>query len=447
MKLLWSRLVLFAMLLVASVQGLRAAEGSGGGPADPLQPGIELLNRQDFPAAYAFFQQALAADPGSARVNYYLGMAAMGLEDYENANMAFERTLIIQPNVERARVELANSYRLLGMHDMARECVEEELARNPPENVRLRLNNWLRQMETAKQTQFFTGALSLGLQYDTNVAASPAQGMISTPGLIVPAVNVDNKRHDYLGFAALAMEHRYQPTDSRLGWRTGFTGYGGWLREEHDQDLGYGRFYTGPTLTYERRQFDLRGVVEYLELGHQSYSLSSGPQVTWTEAFSGPHLWLTEGHLLWKDYQQAPERQALLGGLSTGPVLIWGRDQLALRLGWDNEDAKDSTKPTVEEDEQSYNQTWASLRYEHRFMNGFTPYAGYRFQWVEYDARYSAFLDHRQDQIQDFTVGLRKQLTRNLSLDLSYTYTLADSTLAYYEYDRQVTSLSLTASF
>ncbi|OGV68746.1 MAG: hypothetical protein A3K19_11930 [Lentisphaerae bacterium RIFOXYB12_FULL_65_16] len=448
MRLHFSLRVVPVMVLTVAVwlccagNSVRAA----GGLDERLKPGIALLEQGKFADAYATFSALFEQDPGSAQVNFYLGLAAYGLGDYENASLAFERTLMIDPNMQRARVELARSYLKLGVAQTAKSYFEDALKARPPENVERNIERVIAQIDASGKRNFFSGSLSLGINYDTNVAASPNSSQITTPGLLVPSVRVDGEDADFFESSLLQAEHRYRINDSELGWRSALTLYNASYFHEHDQNLEYVRLATGPSLVQSRRLIDVMLVGEYLTKESDSYLNAFGGQLRLAQALWGRHILAADITAMSKEYDQAPDRKAYNLGLSAGPVFVWGKNQLVTRVGLDMEDARDG-EGGVEEDELSYTRYWTQIRYERELPFGIAAYAGYRFQYVDYKSDYAVFAEDRQDEIHDVLVGVRKKLPHGLAVDLNNTYTEARSEIDLYEYNRNLTSLSLQWSF
>lgn len=438
-----SSLILGLLLLCCNAVPLRGADA----PDERLKPGIALLEQGKYADAHAVFSALFEQDPGSAQVNFYLGLAAYGLGDYENASLAFERTLMIDPNMQRARVELARSYMRLGLPQTAKSYFEDTLKAGPPENVQRNIERVIEQIDASGRKHFFSGSLSLGLNYDTNAAASPESSLIGTPALAgIPSVTVEDEQEDFFASALLLAEHRYRLNESGLGWRSAAVFYNASYFHEYDQDLDYIRLATGPSLEQDRRLFDAMLVAEYLAKGSDSYLNAVGGQFRVAQALWGRHILAAEILALSKEYDQVPDRKAYSLGLNAGPVFVWGKNQFVTRVGLDLEDARDG-EGGFEEDELSYTRGWAQFRYERQLPFDMAAYAGYRFQYVDYKSEYAVFAADRQDEIHDVLVGVRKKLPHGLSVDLNNTYTKACSEIELYEYNRNLTSLSLQWSF
>ncbi|MES2664225.1 MAG: tetratricopeptide repeat protein, partial [Pseudomonadota bacterium] len=83
-----------------------------------------LMNAQDFERAYAVALSQSENHQGDAAFDFYFGWAALETGHPDQAVIALERTLMINPDQPRARLELARAYSQLHQWDLA----EEQLA-------------------------------------------------------------------------------------------------------------------------------------------------------------------------------------------------------------------------------------------------------------------------------------------------------------------------------
>jgi len=103
--------------------------------------------------------------------HYERGVRHFALGDYENAVMAYERAFMYEEHA-RIKLELAacyyeigRSYDKLGLHDVAEKHFKDVLAMKPapPASVRRKIERYLDVIRAGRQTDFFSGSLTLGL--------------------------------------------------------------------------------------------------------------------------------------------------------------------------------------------------------------------------------------------------------------------------------------------
>jgi hypothetical protein len=154
----------------------------------------------------------------------------------------------------------------------------------------------------------------------------------------------------------------------------------------------------------------------------------------------GEHLlWTTTARYDHKRYREGMDRRAENLSLEMRPSWTWTRERISGHLRLENENASI--------DSESYRRLTAGLSLEHSFPKGITSSLAYRYQHTSYEERDSAFSDKRQDRLHELRGALSKQWTAQLSSELSYSHTQADSTVDLYTYDRDVVLLQMHLSF
>lgn len=67
-------------------------------------------NAGEFQKAYEMFETLSEESPANAEINFLLGRSALELKQYDNAAIAFERVLMMNPSHTRTHLELARLY-------------------------------------------------------------------------------------------------------------------------------------------------------------------------------------------------------------------------------------------------------------------------------------------------------------------------------------------------
>ncbi len=404
--------------------------------------GSQAFEQGQFQQAYGHFLAAYRENPGDPGVNFYLGRSAFEIGNFEAAVLSFERVIMLAPEQQRAKLELARSYYRLGMLSMARIHFQEVLDTEPPAPVRRNIEAFLAKIDEADKQHFFSGILTLGMHYDTNVLVSPANNTIQTPALNIPFVEVEDEKEDFFGSLTLALEHRYRPADAAMGWKTNAVTYNAFYTdeyEENDPDVNFFSLASGPSWENNKYMVDIQLLYEYLDKGYHVYLRDYGLQLN-AVASLRPEMLLAAGiRLVEKEYLQGFEREAFNTRITLGPTYTTGANRLTARIGFERENTAVDT--------EAYDEYFLSLRYDRSLPANFIFFSEYRFQYRDYDGREVAFNEHRDDEIQDISVGINRFLGERTLLEISHTYTTADSTIELYEYERNLTSLSFSRTF
>lgn len=172
------RRILAVILCGMACLGLARAATLG----DEIQAEIKAGRAQ---AAWELAQRHLPEHAGEPEFDFAAGLAALEAGQPQQAVMALERVLIVQPNHHRARLELARAYFQLGDYAAARREFQAVSTQGPPPNVRRRIGTFLDEIqrrESAARIQV-TGYVELRPGWDSNVASATSDTSIDIPAL------------------------------------------------------------------------------------------------------------------------------------------------------------------------------------------------------------------------------------------------------------------------
>lgn len=266
-------LVLFFCFVPAGNQAISAAPLFD----DYLKQGIEDFHSREYQRSYEILLKAFELAPGDYRVNFYLGRGAFELHHYEIAVMTYERALIIKPRDLRVKLEMARAYQKLGMNDMARKYCNQVLLTDPPQAVKQNIEKFLAYINRSEQKHFFWGTLSLGIDWNDNVWASPANNIIPTViGEITLTGKSAQKTEDTIFLGIADLNHTYLFPYSSFAWQTNLVAYKAFYRKESELDTLYLDIESGPEYVRGKGVTGLQLTADYLDLAESKYSSSLG---------------------------------------------------------------------------------------------------------------------------------------------------------------------------
>lgn len=173
--------------------------------AAATEPSREALERE----LDELFQRMLA-NPGDLDVTLRYAQVSVQLGDFETAVMAYERLLMIDPNLPRIRYELGFLYYRLGSLDLARTYLQRALAAGDmPADVRSGAQALLAEIGQQTKTSSFAGSLTLGFRYQTNANSGPAAGVSRSAGQDITLGSESARQGDWNAFGNLGLRHRY----------------------------------------------------------------------------------------------------------------------------------------------------------------------------------------------------------------------------------------------
>lgn len=148
-------------------------------PADDIRL---LLEQNQAAQAYALGQKH-PDELGKPEFDFYFGIAAIDSGHAGDGVLALERYVVQFPANDRARLELARAYFVLGELLRAREEFETVARKNPPPPVQATIDRFLDSIR-AQETRYTPTTnlwMELGAGFDTNVNSGVSGGLITVP--------------------------------------------------------------------------------------------------------------------------------------------------------------------------------------------------------------------------------------------------------------------------
>src|SRR5688572_2285895 len=172
--------VAFAVFMFALWLPLQAA-AQGAGP--DLKKAEALLRGSRAADAYELLRRFEADFAGDPEFDYLFGVAALETGRPDQASIALERALIVNPDFVGARLDLARAYFALKDFDRAKLELNTLLGQNPPPAARETIDRYLAEIDTRVRTRQrrLTAYLETTLGYDTNVNNSTSTSSVFVP--------------------------------------------------------------------------------------------------------------------------------------------------------------------------------------------------------------------------------------------------------------------------
>ncbi len=138
-------------------------------------------------AAFEKALEHLAEGEGDPRFDFAYGVAAIDAGFTSQGVFALDRVLILRPDDQHTRLEVARGYFILEQYNRARREFETVLASNPPENVQQNIRHFINTIRTREGRYKSTASLyaSVDMGWDSNINSAPL-----TPEFISPVLGV-----------------------------------------------------------------------------------------------------------------------------------------------------------------------------------------------------------------------------------------------------------------
>jgi len=325
------------------------------------------------------------------------------------------------------------------------------LASNPPPQVWRNIQKFLETMAASEQHNFMNGIFTFGISHDDNVNVAPSASTIDINfGSVTFPISIDQRPiSDTIYNTTLVANHIYKFEDSPYTWKTTAVNYNAFYDSQSQHDISYLSLATGPTLQGKNYLWQVQGMTNYVDLGHDRYQSAWGLNTSLALLLDRTTVLNLGASGQHKNNYQDDTRDAYNYLLTAGPVFTFGLNRLSLSVGAEYENAT--------RDFNSYDRATGLARYDRQLPFDLGFFASYRFQNTRYrQPRQTETLinkDNRVDNVSDYSCGLTMRLwqspDRGLGLlgQISYTHTRAESNIGLYEYDKNVTGASLSLSF
>lgn len=367
------------------------------------------------------------------------------------------------PNLHRARLELARTNYLLFDYDEAEKQAQQVLEDpDTPPSVRTTVLAFLAQIREDKK-QFadrhdWTPSIYLGLMHDTNVNIGPSSDIVDIGGVLFLVTPASREQDDTAWVVDGGLAHTYNPgrrieSGERGGffvWQSQANGYYRGYFDEDDFDLGVLTLRTGPVWfvpTEWRASIGLQGDQIWLGGDSLAFFTTLHPAFTW---FIGADTDVTiEGRLTNREYQRSRDSGRdgwyQSGRITVGHYLSGRRVGLQAGIGYINFNADD--------DRFSHDGPEAFAGIVAQAWTNGSVYARAQYRQYEFDGREPApFLVSRDDDEFRYTVGFQHDfkagMLRDWSLLGDWTYTdNQDDDVPIFDYDRSQISLGISRTF
>lgn len=403
--------------------------------------------------------QAIAAD---VEEEFKKAVSARDGGDIDDSIIIFQSILSQEPDLHRARLELAVAYyrstRFAEAEKQAKKVLDDPAT---PPTVRLSIIAFLAKIksekarfETVKST--FRPSVSVGFLHDTNVNVGPSSDAVNIGTATLRLAAGSEPQSDNAFTFTAGLNHSYQ-TGKVVGiggrsaavlWQSQAALYSKQYSELSEFNLDVVSVSTGPAFIvpkYWRGKVSLR--LDNIELGSDrlAFYTSVLPSATWQ--FGNSTEITVDAALVDRDYKQSADevRDSTYKSLGISVGKRYYGDKVSVQAGLNFFDE------SADDDRFSRDGLRAFVGANWKAWTNGAVYANFSQRETKHDAPEQLFGEKRDERNQVFTLGFRHQFKGDYLnqwvVNGKFTNTDNESNVDIFTYDREVTGVTLSRRF
>jgi hypothetical protein len=365
----------------------------------------------------------------SATCAYKAGEDAFALEK-------FMKILEIDPNLHKARIELATLYFGREEYDKAQQELRTVLKAEPPESVKLKVEQLIAAIDERDRRLFYNLRLSQAIEWDSNVSVGPNQKYIKVPrGGILTLRRTQREVSDWVGVTNFYGSVTYDPFyQKRFMWN--ITGQYYQTRNFNHYEFDYinARLSTGPWWVGKNYVVKLpvgyaRNVYGHHDL-YDTFDVDPSVEYFFTRNISLRARFSYNHNSYARSRYDDQNNKTYVYELNPNFYFNKRNDIISLYLSFEDRHAKDRI--------YSYNGFNAAVSYFRRFPWNMELYAYYQYSDRGYKEPIQRWFNDRKDDRHYVYLAVSQNFLKYFFASLYFKYLYNDSNTALYDYEKTV---------
>lgn len=381
---------------------------------------------------------------GKPDFDFYYGIAAIDSGHAGEGVLALERYIVRFPDNDRARLELARAYYVLGELLRAREEFEAVSRRKPPAEVQATIDRFMDSIR-AQETRYRTSAsfyVEIGGGYDSNVNSGVGDPVITVPTLgVVQLARAGARSGD--SFLHLAAGGQFShPIAAGVALVGGASAEGKLHQDKFDQqfDQVSALAYGGASYLKDKNLLRATLSVSSLYVDYDRFRDAATLGAEWHRQIDEFNTTSLFGQYARLEYPSSPVRDADFYGLGIGWRRAFvGRLQPVFQVQAFYGQEKNDAEPVRDDLSRELYTLRGGLSLTPAPRWGLS--LGLAYTKSSFEEADSLFLVRRDDDYYGAELGASYRLTRQLSLRADYLYSDNRSNIPLYQYSRDVITL------
>ncbi len=402
-----------------------------------IAQGIQKINEERYGEALKVLEKALSMSPNDPEATYYTGIAHSRLGEYKKAEKLLLRTISLDKTSMNAFLELGSVYYSTGRCDKSSSYLSRFISRTDNESAKqyaIRLKNSCRK-EAKKEKKSFKLNITVGGQHDSNVILEPSN----------PPSGLErrDRKEDGRGVAIIAARGTIFKTGP-VKLKANALTYNSVHGNLEEYNLQYYRFNPAVVVDVMGPVTATAGyTLDYTLLGNDLYSRVHTYQGK-AQVKEGKHL-VTEGIYEYKDIKYWDDDLFTTNSLRSGHQNTFGLKQKLYIKKFCAGIYGYADFKRAEVRYWSFDGYRAGGKVCYKIIPSLQVKVSGEYNRRQHKDIFAGFTAKRLDKMQKYYIGFTYKVSKVLSVIIADTYTINDSNLLDYDYERNVAGIFLKA--
>ena len=413
--------------------------------SEDIAPSPELLQK---------LAEVIKEDPKNLDNYFNYAQVATAMGELEEAIQAYQYMLSVDASLHRVKLDLALLYTRTGRFKDASILFHEVLDTHPPDEVVRNINLVLKEVNAGLERHKFSGAVTLGYNYDSNANSAPKTNAITFIDISLPLEGQNRQQVDGQYFGAAVLNYRYRtshpPENTILDWNVRGTTYSSYQQHVANLDIGVLGVKAGPTLELQRykTKISLEGGYQWVQLDYYDYLNMASLDLTTSYRYSDE---VTLYSVL------TYEDRNFINSPRSNTFSDRSGDAYQVKLGFSdvitNKDVAGASltyrRENTRQDFLDNDQIDAAGSYTHQFTDDIfiNVFAGQRWSFYDGPDVFVSATTTREDREAYSTLTFGKKIMKDTVLTFGYQYRHVSSTIQNYAYDNHRITTTVGWSF
>ena len=368
---------------------------------------------------------------GDVRLHLLWAKSAQALERDEEAMAAYERVLMIRPDHQEARLQLAKLYANSDRMALTKQLSEDSKDYKLTTEERTTISALI-----VEDSELFTVSANIGIGYDSNINVSP--GDLDLP------ISSEEIGSGFVRFQA-ALSHTYYFESMEDVYMRSSAAMLYQSNEESYYNLFAGLVNTG--IGYKGKTYDIFVPLEYSRIYYLEYDLmeSIGVKPSMNYLFSSSLMGNINAKYTKRSYMQETDKKRDDSVLGVGMGLYWLLDDnvVYVKADYNEYHAKYSDPlPFVEKSAAG-----VAAGFIYQIDHKLKASGEYSYRHTSYDDTIPQSEDGRSDDYHKLGINLSRTILEDMEGSIAYNYTVNESNYYLAEYHKHVIMCNLNYKY